>query len=80
MLDEEPLDALIISTPNDTHCPITLAALEKGLHVLCEKPLALNYAEATENGGSCKGAHQGRDNGTIHLLFSTNDADLSNTC
>ncbi len=46
MLNEEPLDALIITTPNDTHCPITLAALEKGLHVLCEKPLALDYTEA----------------------------------
>ena len=46
MLNEEPLDALIISTPNDSHCPITLAALEKGLHVLCEKPLALDYGEA----------------------------------
>ena len=48
MLNEEPLDALIISSTNATHCPITLAALEKGLHVLCEKPLALNYTEAQQ--------------------------------
>ncbi len=46
MLYEESLDAVIISTPNDTHFPISLAALEKGLNVLCEKPLALNYTEA----------------------------------
>ena len=46
MLNQESLDALIISTPNDTHFTISLAALEKGLHVLCEKPLALNYTEA----------------------------------
>lgn len=46
LLDEEPLEALIIATANDTHCPIALAALEQGLHVLCEKPLALNYPEA----------------------------------
>jgi len=46
MLNEEPLDALIISTPNYNHCPISLAAIEKGLHVLCEKPLAMNYSEA----------------------------------
>ena len=57
MLDEEPLDAVLISTPNDTHCPITLAALEKGLHVLCEKPLALNYAEARKMAEAAK-AHQ----------------------
>ncbi len=46
MLNQESLDAVIISTPNDTHFPLALAALEKGLHVLCEKPLALNYTEA----------------------------------
>ena len=46
MLSEEPLDALIISTPNYNHCPISLAAIEKGLHVLCEKPLAMNFSEA----------------------------------
>ena len=46
MLNEEPLDALIISTPNFTHYPISIAAIEKGLHVLCEKPLAINYSEA----------------------------------
>jgi predicted dehydrogenase len=46
MLREAPLDAVIVTTPNDTHAPITLAALEAGLHVLCEKPLALNHADA----------------------------------
>ena len=46
MLNEAELDAVIISTGNDTHAPFTLAALEKGIPVLCEKPLGLNYAEA----------------------------------
>ena len=46
MFNEESLDAVIISTPNNTHCAISLAALEKGLNLLCEKPLGLNYTEA----------------------------------
>jgi len=40
------VDAVIICTPNDTHHPITMACLEGGKHVMCEKPLGLNAAEA----------------------------------
>jgi predicted dehydrogenase len=40
MLDEGPLDAVIVSTPPHLHEEIALAALEAGKHVLCEKPLA----------------------------------------
>ncbi len=46
MLDAEKLDAVVISSPNNQHAPMSLKAIERGLHVLCEKPLALNYAEA----------------------------------
>src|SRR5215831_17136482 len=48
MIDAEELDAIVIATTNDTHHPITMAALDAGLHVLCEKPLALNAAQARE--------------------------------
>lgn len=34
------LDAVVIATPDDLHYPITMAALDAGLHVMCEKPLA----------------------------------------
>ena len=37
-----------VSTPGDTHNEIVLAALAAGKHVLCEKPLANNLAEARE--------------------------------
>lgn len=42
------LDAVVISTPNNTHHSFATQALEAGLHVLCEKPLALDYAGAKE--------------------------------
>ena len=46
MLEEEPLDAVVVSTPHHAHVEPTLAALERGLHVLVDKPMALNSAEA----------------------------------
>ena len=46
MIQEQELDAVIISTPNDLHYEMTMAALEAGLHVLCEKPLAMNAGQA----------------------------------
>lgn len=42
------IDAVIISTVNKTHYPMTMDALAAGLHVLCEKPLALTVAESAE--------------------------------
>jgi predicted dehydrogenase len=46
MIDSGLINAVIVATLNDTHYPITMRALEAGLHVLCEKPLGLTYAEA----------------------------------
>src|SRR5690349_1410599 len=35
----DDIDAVVIATPNFTHRPIALAAVNAGKHVLCEKPL-----------------------------------------
>lgn len=48
MFDEAGLDAVSIAVPNHLHCSMTLAALESRMHVLCEKPMALNAAEAEQ--------------------------------
>ena len=42
------IDAVHICTPNVLHHPMAKAALENGKHVLCEKPLTMNSAEAKE--------------------------------
>ncbi|MBG1259343.1 Gfo/Idh/MocA family protein, partial [Nostoc commune] len=41
MLENSTLDAISIATPNHMHYPIAMAAINAGLHVFCEKPLAL---------------------------------------
>jgi predicted dehydrogenase len=42
----DQLDALIITTPNDSHAALACAAVEAGLHVLIEKPLATSLRDA----------------------------------
>lgn len=44
----EDVDLVCITTPPDTHFEMTLAAIDAGKHVLCEKPMAMNLAEARE--------------------------------
>ncbi len=48
LLGAETLDALLVLTPNANHYELVMTALEKGLHVLCEKPLALSARQARE--------------------------------
>lgn len=49
MLAELPeLDAVSVCTWNAAHAPCTIAALNAGKHVLCEKPMALNATEAQQ--------------------------------
>ncbi len=46
LLGRDDIDVIDVCTPGDTHAEITIAALEAGKHVLCEKPLANTVDEA----------------------------------
>ena len=46
LLEQGDLDAVVISTPDHTHAVATVAALQRGLHVYCEKPLTYTVSEA----------------------------------
>ena len=48
MLDREKPDVVSIVTPPKLHFPMTMAALTRGIHVLCEKPFAMNVEEAQQ--------------------------------
>ena len=45
MLDQEKLDALFVATPSKLHAPMVEKALNRGLHVFCEKPFVLDVAD-----------------------------------
>ena len=45
LLDEQKPDAIHVCTPHDLHAPISIAALERDVHVLCEKPLCISLEQ-----------------------------------
>ncbi|MBM7571867.1 Gfo/Idh/MocA family protein [Aquibacillus albus] len=48
MFQEVEIDAVSVCTPNKFHAPATIAALQAGCHVLCEKPPAMAVVEAKQ--------------------------------
>jgi len=46
LLEDNSIEVVHVCTPNRSHSFITVDALEAGKHVMCEKPMAINYAEA----------------------------------
>lgn len=58
-LAEAPLDVALVAAPNHLHAALSAQLLEAGLHVLCEKPMALSPAEAAELAGAA--ARSGRE-------------------
>ncbi|RKY04656.1 hypothetical protein DRP77_03265 [Candidatus Poribacteria bacterium] len=51
---DEEMDAVYIATPVYLHCEHVLMAAERGLHVLCEKPMAMNVEECRRMIDACK--------------------------
>ena len=64
LLAGEPLDFVDISTPPSSHAPLILSALDRGLHVLCEKPLVSSPAELRSVSDAARSA--GRVLHTVH--------------
>ena len=48
LLEHKEIDAVTVSTPDHMHAPVTLAAIELGLHVYCQKPLCRSVHEVRE--------------------------------
>ncbi len=63
MIDEAGIEAVVIATPNNLHYSMIMDALDARLHVLCEKPLALDLRQAKE---VCEKADAA---GVKHMIF-----------
>jgi predicted dehydrogenase len=46
IINDDEIDILYIATPHNSHADLSIKALQNKKHVLCEKPIALNYADA----------------------------------
>ncbi|MBN1401261.1 MAG: Gfo/Idh/MocA family oxidoreductase, partial [Anaerolineae bacterium] len=60
------LDAVSVALPNYLHAPVAIAALNAGLHVLTEKPMAINAREAEE---MLQAARQGDRKLMVHFNY-----------
>ena len=81
LLELDGLDAVSVAVPTFLHAPIAIAALERGLHVLSEKPVARNEAEAQAMVAAAQAAGRvldvgfnHRQRGDIHKLKEIIDA------
>src|SRR5450432_2778392 len=57
LLDLPDVDMVVVGVPNDLHCQIALDAAAAGKHVVMEKPLCLNLAEADRMIEACRQAN-----------------------
>ena len=65
MINQGGLDAILIGAPDDLHYEMTMRSLGAGLHVLCDKPLALKAEQAWE---MCQAAQNAK---VIHMILFT---------
>jgi len=56
LIAADDLDVIHVCTPNVTHAPLVRAAIAAGKHVVCEKPLAVDVAEAEDLAGLASAA------------------------
>lgn len=76
MLDKETLDAVIVATPAPVHAGPAVLALQKGLNVMCEKPLAWSLRDALRivdaaqaSRGLCEVGYQYRHNPAVGIAL-----------
>ncbi len=65
LIKNDNLDAVVIATPDFEHHPMTMAALDAGLHVMCEKPLASSAELSKEM------LNKAKETGLVHMTYFT---------
>ena len=56
LLEVQEIDLVVIGAPNDLHCQMTVAAASAGKHIVLEKPMCLNLADADRMLAACRQA------------------------
>jgi predicted dehydrogenase len=56
LLGLKEIDVVVVGVPNDLHCQVTVDAATAGKHIILEKPMCLNLAEADRMLASCRAA------------------------
>lgn len=69
MLEKANLEAIIIAVPHYDHTPISEDAFEKGIHVLCEKPLAVHINDANKSIDAYIKAKEKNENIVFAIMF-----------
>ncbi len=69
MLDSARPDAVIIATPHYAHTPLSIACLERGIHVLVEKPLAVHVNDAQKMVAAYERARQAHPGLVFAIMF-----------
>ena len=69
LLDKADLDAVIIATPHYFHTPISIDSLERGIHVLTEKPLAVHVKDGQKMIAAYEKAHHKHPNLVFGIMF-----------
>jgi predicted dehydrogenase len=68
--EDESISLVDVATPNDVHREMSIAMLEAGKHVACEKPLAGTLAEAREMRDAAKKAKRGKNGKQTFVWFN----------
>lgn len=63
------VDVVLICTPNSSHADLSIAAMNAGKHVLCEKPIACSPAEAVEIAATARSTGRNFKMGSNHRYF-----------
>ena len=63
MIEKEELDVISLTLPNTYHHELSLLAMSKGIHVVCEKPLAMNLEQGAEMVSAAKKSG-------VHLFYA----------
>ena len=69
LFDNSGLEAVIISTPHYSHTPISMEAFNRGIHVLCEKPIAVHINDAKKSMDAYEKAKDTNPNIGFALMF-----------